>query len=98
MASSRARSGSVLPRCLIARFGKYTVWRGDLAADGSRSYYVDGPCLDGRIAPIAYFWRSGQAICWAIDRKAVQMTRNNDNLLPRLGWLVAIFVAFFGGC
>jgi len=34
----------------------------------------------------------------AIDRKAVQMTRNNDNLLPRLGWLVAIFVAFFGGC
>lgn len=46
-------------------FGRYTAIAGKLSPGDSRSAYVTGPTLTGRIAPIASFWQYAEAVTWA---------------------------------
>ena len=55
---------------LVDQFGEYRVYHGKLAYDDSREYFVTGPTMTGRIAPIGSYWNVGDAI-----RSARQMSR-----------------------
>lgn len=50
--------------------GPYTAHKGKLDRDDSRAAYVTGPCLNGRIAPVASFWTLADAERWASQKNA----------------------------
>lgn len=57
----------------IATFGRYTVHSGKLAAQDSRSFWIEGPTLTGRLAPIASCWNEGDAL-----RRAKEMAARDE--------------------
>jgi hypothetical protein len=59
---------------IIRKFGEYTVVRGKLSPDDSRSHYVTGPTLDGRIAPLSSHWDEQSAIA-----SAKRMSHEHDS-------------------
>ena len=46
----------------IGQFGAYIVHRGKLSSGDSRSFWIEGPTLDGRMAPLASCWNEGDAM------------------------------------
>lgn len=60
----------MLTRTALATFGQFTAYHGKLDHADAREAYVEGPTLDGRIAPLASFWNDQDAIAWARKRGA----------------------------
>lgn len=46
----------------IASFGPYTVHRGKLSRGDSRSFWIEGPDVNGRLCPVASCWNEGDAV------------------------------------
>jgi hypothetical protein len=54
----------------IFKAGKYTVHHGKLSLGDSRDYWIEGPTVTGRMAPIASCYNEGDAIRRAKDMAA----------------------------
>lgn len=55
----------------------YTVHAGKLSPDDSRDFWIEGPTLTGRMAPIASCWNEGDAI-----RRAKEMASRTTATAP----------------
>ena len=51
----------------IFTIGKYTVHYGKLSLDDLKDYWLEGPTVIGRLAPLASFYNEGSAIRRAKD-------------------------------
>lgn len=54
----------------IFQVGSYTVHQGKLSPGDSRNFWIEGPILTGRMAPVASCWFEGDAIARAREMAA----------------------------